>query len=149
MYYATAAAAPLLALGLVAAPAFAHGMSGARPEFTDEQRTILEQVRELHKQGKRDEARALLESAGVPARPRMMKFRAHPSDEKMREHHQAVQDAIKNGDYAAFQELAKDAPFAGKIDEAAFTKMTEAGVKPFHPHQKMGVRFFKGFRDAR
>ncbi len=168
IYYTSAMAAPLLALGLAAAPAFAHDAAGTRPELTDEQRGVLEQVRELHKQGKRDEARALLESAGLPARPLMIKFRAHPGDEKMREHHEAVQEAIKNGDFAAFQELTKDAPFADKIDETMFAKMVEAsklhetgdhegakavldeaGLKPFHPHQKMGARFFKGFRDAR
>jgi hypothetical protein len=168
IYYTSAVAAPLLALGLVAAPAFAHGMGGARPELTDEQKTALEQVRELHKQGKRDEAHALLESAGLPARPLMIKFHSRMGgDEKMREQHGAVFEAIQNGDFATFQELTKDAPFAGEMDEATFAKLAEAhklreagdtegakaildeaGLKPLHLKKGPGMRFHKGFRMA-
>lgn len=166
IYYTSAAAVPLLALGLVA-PALAHG-TGARAELTEEQKTALEQVRDLHKQGKRDAAHALLESVGLPSRPFAIKFRVHPGDEKIRVHRQAMQEAIGNGDFAAFQELTKDAPFAGRIDEATFAELAEAyqlreagdteganvildraGVKRLHPNHKTGARFFKGFRSVR
>lgn len=41
-----------------------------RANITDEQKAVLERVRDLHEQGKIEEARALLESAGLPAMPK-------------------------------------------------------------------------------
>ncbi len=130
IYYTSAVAAPLLALGLVAAPVFAqdaNGMNAARPELSDEQKATLEQVRELHKQGKRDEAHALLESAGFPMRPMMMARHNRKDVRKdMRERHEAIRSAVQSGDYAAFQELTKDAPFASEMAEAVFKTLVEA-----------------------
>lgn len=56
-----------------------HPMMGMkmmqRPELTAEQKATLEQVRKLHEEGKNDEAKALLETAGLPAGPHGMKFK--------------------------------------------------------------------------
>jgi ABC-type transport system substrate-binding protein len=177
LYYTSAVAAPLLALGFIAAPVFAQGVAQSpraeRPEFSAEQKAALKQARELHKQGKHDEAIALLESAGLPDRPMMGRRMPGQVPPEMREHRADVREAVLNGDYAAFQELTKDAPFASKIDEATFNTLheaaklreagdlegakallDEAGIKPPRPEvrpgmrqgMKNGMRFQKGVR---
>jgi hypothetical protein len=50
------------------------GMMAKRIEFTDEQKSVLEQAKTLREQGKLDEAKALIEKAGLPAKP-MFKMR--------------------------------------------------------------------------
>ncbi|MFO0764923.1 MAG: hypothetical protein U0487_02660 [Patescibacteria group bacterium] len=127
MTYALAAFIPIFALAFstmtVQAATFDH--FGTRPALTQEQKDALDQAKQLFDQGKKDEAKALLDKAGVKPPQGKHGPRGEESAE-MKAHHEAVMAAIKANDFAKFKELTKDAPFADQIDAAAFA----AGRKP-------------------
>jgi len=152
--------AAVLAGGTVSAAEVSSSPKMNRPVLTEEQRSLMEQAKTLRQEGKADEAKALLEKAGV-FKLRPFERGAHPlirarmknvirkADIDPRER-QAIHDAIVNNDFATFKELVKDAPFAGKIDETAFAKIVE-GQKNMKEKMKQhvpmnGGKFKHGFR---
>lgn len=127
MTYALAAFIPIFALAFstmtVQAATFDH--FGTRPALTQEQKDALDQAKQLFDQGKQDEAKALLDKAGV--KPPQGKHGPRGAESaEMKAHHEAVMAAIKANDFAKFKELTKDAPFADQIDAAAFAKLVKA-----------------------
>lgn len=54
-----------------------HMMKPMRVELTAEQKATLDQARALRKEGKADEAKALLEKAGLPAMPKFGRGGGH------------------------------------------------------------------------
>lgn len=129
-------AGPLLSIAVVAGVASAAvpsqeegGASRTRPELTEEQRSILDQARELRQSGDLEGAKTLLETSGIKPPPRGMR-KGHDPLMKARgeERHEAVEAALDAGDYQAFVEATKDAPFADQVNEAFFEKFQEAHV---------------------
>lgn len=139
---ASAVAVPLLLMG--AAAGFSSIASAHAPaNLTDEQKQVIEQVKELRESGEHEQAHALAQEAGLPQKGPHMKNRGE------------IKEAIANADYEAFQALTADAPVKFNVDEETFAKMVEAhtlreagdhegareimeeiGVKPprFHKH---------------
>ncbi len=107
----------LTALGSMATSAYAF----ERPNLTDEQKTGLEQIRELRSQGDIDGAKALAESLGLRQIGGMKGFRGGD-----KQNHEEIEKALENSDFASFKELTKDAPFADKLTEDMFSKLQEA-----------------------
>lgn len=122
-------AVPVLALALAASAASPSDNAQAWRGFTkltDEQKQTLQQARDLRKEGKNDEAKALLEQSGLPKPPLLGRFRHPFQNPPNQENRQAVHEAVMNNDYAKFEELTKDTPFGAKIDEASFAKLAQA-----------------------
>lgn len=162
--------ATLVGVGVVSAAEPTVTDRPVRFTLSDDQRATLDQAKTLREQGKFDEAKTLLESSGLFKRLPRMLARHHDAfqeqREDMKEHRAAIEQALKNKDFAAFKELTKQAPFADKLDEALFAKLVEAhtlrangdveGAKkimkeilPMHvfPHEgafKHGLRLMKG-----
>jgi hypothetical protein len=87
------------------------------PEFanlTTEQKAVMEQARTLFESGKRDEAKTLLDNAGIKMPER--------GGKGMHGNMQAVDDAIVAGDYTAFKTAATNGPLAN-IDQATFNSL--------------------------
>ncbi len=131
---------PVLTLGVIAGSVSAAETTKTnsatdrrvRVELSDEQKTALDQIQELRKAGKTDEAKTLAESVGLPNGEGMKNFREHGGkfrmkmDDGKRENHEAVRTAIQNNDYNAFKTASADLPFGTDIDEAKFAKLVEA-----------------------
>ncbi len=120
-YMTTLALAAVLIGGLGVTSAYAFSGNGQQ-NLTDEQKTALTQIHDLRDAGNLEEARALAESVGLPARgARTLKggFADTP-------HRQAVEDALAAHDYQAFLTATADAPFTQNITEDVFVKMAEA-----------------------
>jgi hypothetical protein len=94
------------------APLLNRFIMGQHLELTDAQKTILKQAEELIKQGKTDEAKKLLETAGLPSMPMA------PKDMKMPENAEKIKMAM---------ETAKTLRSQGKTDEAKKV-LTDAGL---------------------
>lgn len=107
----------LTALGGMTTSAYAF----ERPNLTDEQKTGLEQIRELRSEGDIDGAKALAESLGLKQMGIMKGFRG-----KNQQNHEEIDKALEDGDFASFKELTKNAPFADKLTEDIFSKLQEA-----------------------
>ena len=105
----------LTTIGGIATSAYASN----RPDLTDEQKNILEQVKELKDSGDVEGAKKLAEELGLPMFGKM-----HGKSEN----HEQIEEALTNGDYNTFKELTKDAPFADKLTEEVFSKLQEAHV---------------------
>lgn len=105
--------------GALLATTYAQGGNVDRPELTDEQKEVIEEIKELRAEGNYEEAQALAEEAGLPA---------HPGKDKGErgERNPEVKEALENGDYETFKELTADAPFADEIDEDTFEQLVEA-----------------------
>lgn len=109
----------------------------------------LVEAKSLKDQGKSDEARALLEEAGI--RPPFGEHGFGPGDP---EKHTAIREAIANNDYAAFVAATDGMKFGQEIDESEFAILVQAHelraqgdfegarallqeneLPPSHPHQ--------------
>jgi len=75
----------------------AYSGSGVKPELTDEQKTVLDQMHDLRIDGKFDEVNALREQSGFP-----QMGRGRGQSAEMQTHREAVQTALENNDYQAF-----------------------------------------------
>ncbi len=118
-----------------------HGfIMGQHMQLTDAQKEVLKKAEELIKQGKIDEAKALIESAGLPKPPIM-----------------AIDKNIKKEELKTAIETAKQLKSDGKIDEAKKV-LSDAGIperatekleKEFnreeHKERKSLVSIFKNF----
>ncbi|MBX9907049.1 hypothetical protein K2X96_04110 [Patescibacteria group bacterium] len=125
---ATLPALALIILGSSVASAYSPR---AFAELTEEQRSALEEARELFKEGSRDEAKEVLKEAGLPefrghGKGHGMKDMTEEEREKMAIKHQALKEAVENNDFAAFKEATLDAPFRDMVTEENFTKLVEA-----------------------
>lgn len=127
MTYALAAFIPIFALAFSTMTVQAASFTGfgTRPALTQEQKDALTQAKDLFDQGKKDEAKALLEKAGVKPPHGKHGPRGEESAE-MKANRAAVEAAIKANDFAKFKELTAKAPFADQIDAAAFAKLVKA-----------------------
>lgn len=120
--------------------------------LTEDQKKALDKARNLHKQGKHDEAREVLESADLPL-PHMR------DPEQHKERKREFDSLIESNDYEAFRQKVADTPMADVIDsrekfdalveshslredgkfEEAREVLADAGIKP--PQRKMHVRY--------
>jgi len=94
-----------------------------RPELTDDQKSAIEDIRDLMRDGKVDEAKNLAEESGLPHFAGMGLGRGMM---KVDEDKEAIQKAVENNDYATFIELRKNRPYATDISEETFAKMVAA-----------------------
>lgn len=90
-----------------------------RPDLTDAQKETLKKASDLIKQGKVDEARALISSAGIPSLPKVM-------DKKINKVENKVIKSNKEELKKAFDK-ARELRKQGKIDEAKKV-LKDAGV---------------------
>jgi len=131
LYITSAALAlPTLAIALAASAAspvsFSSAWAGHASALTAEQQQTLQQARGLREQGKNDEAKTLLEKAGIP-KPSLGKGRGHSlMNPAIHQNRQAVHETVVNNDFAKFQELTNGTPFGDKIDAAGFAKLVQA-----------------------
>jgi len=103
-----------------------------RPDLTDAQKTILKQASDLIKQGKINEAKTLIASAGLPETPK-----AKAIDKKIvKVETKANKEAIRKA-FDQARELKKE----GKIDEAKKV-LKDAGI-PDQIQDKIRVEFDK------
>lgn len=126
--YSLAVIIPLFALMVIIAPlasVSAHGFGSGSANLSQEQKDVLEKAKALAKEGKKDEAKKLLEDAGLKPMHGLKRGMKEPTAE-MKAHHEAVMAAIKANDFAKFKELTADKPFAGDIDADAFAKLVKA-----------------------
>ncbi len=112
----TILALALIMAGVGVSSAYAGVFGERQQNLTDEQKAILEQVRELKEAGNYEEARELAQEVGLRNKKHRMMY----------ENKEEVKIALENNDYSAFQELTTDKPFAGEITEEIFAKMVEA-----------------------
>lgn len=115
---------------LIAMAAFAVTTTGAqaygsailnRANLTDDQRSALEQARELRQSGEAEAARDLLVEAGIDEEV------LHELREAARENRSEIHEAVEDGDYERFLELIADTPLADLITtEADFERFKEA-----------------------
>jgi len=113
------ALAILLGVSGGSATAYAHGL-GPAEDLTDEQRDDLATLKELMHDGKIEEAKAFAEEAGLPSLRHGVRLRLDP------EKKQALDAALKSGDFTAFTELTANAPFADELTPEAFAKLVES-----------------------
>ncbi len=101
-----------------------------RPDLTDEQKTILKNASDLIKQGKIDEGKALIQTAGLPDMPVKIDKKISKAETKAR------RDEIKKA-FDQARELKKE----GKIDEAKKV-LKDAGI-PNSIQEKIRPEFEK------
>jgi hypothetical protein len=77
--------------------------------LTDEQKEALKKARELHKEGKHEEAMSLITSAGI-----VLPEIKDPEQHKERKRH--FDELIESNDYEAFRQKVADTPMADIID---------------------------------
>lgn len=83
-------------------------------DLSEEQISALEEARELRQDGEWEEAKDLLEEAGL-SKEDVIEIRQSMRDYRM-EHREAVREAIEEGDYEAFLTAVVDTPMADVID---------------------------------
>lgn len=127
--------------------------------LSEEDQAVVEQARELREAGNHDEAKSLLEEAGIQPPHRSQKGERGEGNSEQRE---AVKAAIQAGDFAAFQEVAGETRFGGQITEENFGtlgqihELREAGDREGARAlaEEMGLerpqakRFFRGNGDC-
>ncbi len=120
----------LVVLGASVASAYTGPDFRFRPDYdlSEEQRTAIEEARELRKEGDKDGARNVLKEAGLDPEMRGHRMRALTDEEReaMRAKHDAIRTAIEQEDFEAFKTATADAPFADMVTEENFKKLIEA-----------------------
>ena len=128
------AGAIVLGLGAVAG-ASAFGGGNFRQDFTDEQKAIFEEARELRMDGNDEEARALLTdndlgkgfgAQGQGAENEEYRAERMAQRQERQEMRNATRDAIENNNYEAFLEARPDNPNFPEISEETFASIVEA-----------------------
>lgn len=114
----------LVVFGSSVSTAYGRGISF--DGLTSEQQSALEEARELQKNGESDEARKILKKAGVSHMMHQGFSRGKGTQKAMHGRHGALQAALDAHDYTAFKNATIDAPFAGLVTEASFSKLVEA-----------------------
>ncbi|MCA9366993.1 hypothetical protein KC887_01865 [Candidatus Kaiserbacteria bacterium] len=118
---------PVAAFAITATSAAAFtgiDWSSLNLDLSDSQVSALEQADQIRQTADK-EARSVLEAAGIDD-TKMHEIQDAMHAQRDAEH-QAVEDAITNNDYAAFQAAVTDGPFADAIiSEADFAKLVEA-----------------------
>ncbi len=115
---------------------------GQHLELTDAQKTILKQAEELIKQGKTEEAKKLLETAGLPAMPMSKK------DMKMPENAEKIKTAMETAKTLRSQgktEEAKKVLTDAGISEKSISKIDKEFSKQEQKERKSLVKIFKKF----
>ena len=83
---------------------------------SEEKFLMLSQMHDLRSDGKHEEAQKIHDQLGLPQRLHRM-HRMHSNE--------AVQTALKNNDFSAWQEAVKNRPIAEKVTKEDFSKMVE------------------------
>lgn len=127
--YVSVAALALMVAGVVGgADAQAFGQDGRRgniagpqsewfQNLSESDQETLREARQLHRAGEHDEARELVEDAGIELPQEVLDRKAS----KM-----AVKEAIENNDYDAFVEATEDKSWADRVTEDVFETFVEA-----------------------
>jgi len=137
-------AVAIFGLSVVGGGASLKAFSNSRVNLSDEQKEVLEEIRELRKQGDIEGAKKLAEENGLPEVGR--KFKGKFNKGKVED----VRNAIESNNYSAFITAIAGNPEKEKItrevfskiveahnlkikgdDEGARTIMNEIGIKPF------------------
>ena len=87
--------------------------------LSDEQKSVLEEARDLREQGDYEAARDLIQNSGID-------FPRFERGHRLMENREEVKKAIEDGDYDTFVELTEDSPRNIEIDEDTFNKLVEA-----------------------
>jgi len=95
-----------------------------RPELTEEQKSVFNQIYDLRINGNFEEANALAEEAGFP-KMGMMGRGLKKSQAPYRED---VEDAVENNDYQGFLNAVVGLPMEGKITSEIFDKMVKMHI---------------------
>lgn len=98
----------------------------ARIQLSENQKTILAQIKTLYEQGKTEEAKALAKSSGIP---KLLKpFRGSHKDHQWPNHEnrKKIDEALANKDFNLFKTLIANTPFASIVTEETFLKLAEA-----------------------
>jgi len=108
-----------IAGGAILATAYAYdgGDGKQQVHLSDEQKQVLEQVRELRQDGHIDEAQSLAQEAGLPFGPRFGMRMGHLTDEQKsaREQIQALRESgDSEGAKALAEEVGLPVPFEGR-----------------------------------
>lgn len=124
-----------------AAPRDEKRMEMRLANLTDAQKAALEQAKALHEEGKHDEAKALLESAGVPMPPhggmmgkgeKGMHFMGNAE----------ARSALEAGDYTAWKAAMADHPNVDLLTQDVFNKLVEA-----HSYQEKAHDIMESLKD--
>lgn len=123
--------------GVIGTANMASAHFGARGQLDEESRELLEDVHKLLRDGEFEDAKELIENSDLDEE---MKERIEEAIDRHASR-DAIREAVEEGDYDAFVELTKDAPFADLVDEEFFEALQEA-----HELREAGDR--KGAREA-
>jgi hypothetical protein len=108
---------PMLLFGVLgSSTSYAYGRN-----FTDEERTALEEARDLREQGEFEKAQEVLKEAGVQNSLGRMGVGGLFYEER-----EAMRQAIQDGDYDSFVAATKDMPFADEVSEKLFETIVAA-----------------------
>ena len=120
---AAALVVSFLALGVLGTASVAGAyFGGERINLSEEERTVLQEVHELIREGDIDEAREYIADSDLSDEIKE-RFEARLD---RHEHRGVIKEALENDDYNAFVELTEDASFADQVDEDFFEALQEA-----------------------
>jgi len=114
-------------IAALALPVLLFGVLGASvasahfADLTDDQKSAIEEARELREEGDFKGARDILQAAGVP-----LPQHGGPNGPHGNGKGEAIRSAIEAEDYDAFVEAAADSPFADLVDEDMFATLVKA-----------------------
>jgi len=116
---------PIAAFALAASSAYAFNPEFlAKAGLSSDQIAAFEEAHELKKKGDKDAARNILAAAGIDLdtleEVRTVFHKEHAL------HHEAVESAIKTGDYGTFMSIERKGQLAKITDESDFDKLVEA-----------------------
>jgi len=117
---------PALAL-LVMGSSVAYASYGTSFDaLTEEQKTALEEARELRREGSGDEARKVLLDAGLDPSVFKKHMKGMHGNFAMHEKREAMHAALKDNNYSAFVAAIEDTPFAKEMTEEKFALLVRA-----------------------
>ena len=120
---------PALALVVLGTSVASAHMRTPR-ELSEEQRSALEEARQLRKEGNTKEAHEVLRGVGLHQGVLHHARKDHAEGmmygAEARERHEAMRAAIEAGDYDAFKSATVDAPFADMVTAENFEKLVAA-----------------------
>ena len=94
-------------------------------ELTEEQKSVLEQARELAESGDREGAKALLDAAGIQP-PHHGKGQDGEGFGKGPHGNEEARAAVENNDYTAWKSAMSDHSNADQLTQDVFNKLVEA-----------------------
>ena len=108
-------------------------------QLTTSQQSILEEAHELHKQGKDEEAKSLIQSAGIEL-PEKGQGHGDRKGEKGKAKFEMLKSVLESEDYEAFKIAIEGTPLANTIDTEekfnAFLQAHELRIEGKHEEAK-------------